>query len=66
MPGLNNISPALAGLVPVLVAIVSGALIPFQAGANATLGRSLGHPLWATRTGTRPASAGEMLLRPGT
>ena len=48
MPGLNHFSSALAGLVPVLVAIVSGAVIPFQAGANAALGRSLGHPLWAT------------------
>ncbi|WP_458762701.1 DMT family transporter [Cupriavidus basilensis] len=48
MHGFNHFSPALAGLVPILVAIVSGAVIPFQAGANAALGRSLGHPLWAT------------------
>ena len=48
MPGISNFSPALAGLIPVLVAVASGALIPFQAGANAMLGRSLGHPLWAT------------------
>jgi len=27
---------------------LAGALVPFQAGANATLGRALGHPLWAT------------------
>lgn len=31
-----------------LVAMVAGALVPFQAGSNAALGRALGHPLWAT------------------
>ncbi|GGC97577.1 DMT family transporter [Vreelandella lutescens] len=30
------------------VALVAGALVPFQAGSNAELGRALGHPLWAT------------------
>jgi transporter family-2 protein len=29
-------------------ALLAGAVVPFQAGANATLGRMLGHPLWAT------------------
>ncbi|WAX92845.1 DMT family transporter [Aminobacter sp. NyZ550] len=29
-------------------ALAAGAAIPFQAGANAMLGRLLGHPLWAT------------------
>lgn len=29
-------------------ALFAGAVIPIQAGANATLGRNLGHPLWAT------------------
>ena len=29
-------------------ALLAGAVIPIQAGANATLGRNLGHPLWAT------------------
>lgn len=29
-------------------AAVAGALVPFQGGANAALGRALGHPLWAT------------------
>lgn len=29
-------------------ALVAGALVPFQAGSNAALGRALGHPLWAT------------------
>ncbi len=48
MPGFSSVSPAYAGLVPVLVAIAAGSVIPFQAGANALLGRSLGHPLWAT------------------
>lgn len=31
-----------------LAALVAGALVPFQAGSNAALGRALGHPLWAT------------------
>jgi len=31
-----------------LAALIAGALVPFQAGSNATLGRALGHPLWAT------------------
>ncbi|MFK7160046.1 DMT family transporter [Marinospirillum sp. MEB164] len=30
------------------VAVIAGALVPFQAGSNAELGRVLGHPLWAT------------------
>lgn len=29
-------------------AALAGAVVPFQGGANATLGRALGHPLWAT------------------
>ena len=32
----------------ILAAIVTGAVVPFQAGSNAVLGRTLGHPLWAT------------------
>ena len=32
----------------VLCAIATGAMIPFQAGANAVLGRTLGHPFWGT------------------
>lgn len=32
----------------ILAAIVTGAVVPFQAGANAVLGRTLGHPLWGT------------------
>lgn len=31
-----------------VVALLAGAVVPFQAGANASLGRALGHPLWAT------------------
>ncbi|MBA8903166.1 DMT family transporter [Phyllobacterium sp. P30BS-XVII] len=31
-----------------VAALISGSLVPFQAGANAALGRALGHPLWAT------------------
>jgi len=30
------------------LALIAGALVPFQAGTNAMLGRTLGHPLWAT------------------
>ncbi|AIZ32107.1 DMT family transporter [Pseudomonas sp. K1(2024)] len=29
-------------------AIAAGAVVPFQAAANAALGRAVGHPLWAT------------------
>ena len=38
----------LAVAIPLLVALLAGAAVPFQAGANAALGRLLGHPLWAT------------------
>ena len=31
-----------------LIATFAGAAVPFQGGANAALGRALGHPLWAT------------------
>jgi len=30
------------------IALTAGALVSYQAGANAMLGRALGHPLWAT------------------
>ena len=32
----------------IIAAIITGAVVPFQAGANAALGRTLGHPLWGT------------------
>ncbi|GGB60205.1 hypothetical protein GCM10011505_46170 [Tistrella bauzanensis] len=35
-------------LLLILAAIAVGAVVPFQAGANAALGRALGHPLWGT------------------
>lgn len=35
-------------LVITLAALLTGAVVPFQAGANAALGRALGHPLWGT------------------
>ena len=41
-----NSSLTVVGLAA--VAVVAGALVPFQAGSNAELGRALGHPLWAT------------------
>ncbi|MFC6301302.1 EamA-like transporter family protein [Pseudomonas sp. CCM 7893] len=31
-----------------LLAVVAGAVVPFQSAINANLGRGLGHPLWAT------------------
>lgn len=39
---------SLSGAVLAAAALIAGALVPFQAGSNAVLGRSLGHPLWAT------------------
>ncbi|HGM5581927.1 TPA: DMT family transporter [Pseudomonas putida] len=38
---------ALSAILPLLVALLAGAAVPFQAGSNAALGRLLGHPLWA-------------------
>ncbi|VVD67331.1 DMT family transporter [Pandoraea fibrosis] len=35
-------------LLPLAIAMLAGAVVPFQAGSNAALGRALGHPLWAT------------------
>jgi transporter family-2 protein len=35
-------------LLTVLISLIAGAVVPLQAGANAALGRGLGHPLWAT------------------
>ncbi|VVM74702.1 hypothetical protein PS631_02001 [Pseudomonas fluorescens] len=37
----------LSVLLPMLIALLAGAAVPFQAGSNAVLGRLLGHPLWA-------------------
>jgi transporter family-2 protein len=31
-----------------VLAVAAGAVVPLQAGANALLGKGLGHPLWAT------------------
>ena len=31
-----------------LLAVIAGAVVPFQSSINANLGRGLGHPLWAT------------------
>ena len=35
-------------LLLLLGAIITGAVVPFQAGANAAMGRALGHPLWGS------------------
>ena len=32
----------------ILLAVIAGAVVPFQSAINANLGRGLGHPLWAT------------------
>ncbi len=40
--------PNIGPLSLLAVAVLAGAAVPFQAGANAMLGRLLGHPLWAT------------------
>lgn len=37
-----------AGSILLIVAVLAGAVVPVQTGANALLGRLLGHPLWAT------------------
>jgi len=39
---------SLAIVLFAIAALVAGAVVPFQAGSNAALGRALGHPLWAT------------------
>ncbi|RWU25480.1 hypothetical protein DM813_07100 [Pseudomonas alkylphenolica] len=43
-----SFSFAPAALLPLTIALLAGAAVPFQAGSNAALGRLLGHPLWAT------------------
>ncbi|MNJ55344.1 hypothetical protein D3C77_508290 [compost metagenome] len=43
-----SLSFAPAALLPLVIALLAGAAVPFQAGSNAALGRLLGHPLWAT------------------
>ncbi|AJP57683.2 hypothetical protein UC34_13180 [Pandoraea vervacti] len=45
-----SLSPQMSAsvLLPLFIAMVAGAAVPFQAGSNAALGRTLGHPLWAT------------------
>ncbi len=37
----------LSGVLLAAIALLIGALIPFQMGANINLGRGLGHPFWA-------------------
>ncbi len=41
-------SLSISSLLPMAIALVAGAAVPFQAASNAALGRALGHPLWAT------------------
>lgn len=35
-------------LLPLAISVLAGALVTVQAGFNAQIGRTLGHPLWAT------------------
>lgn len=41
---------ALFALIPTGMALAAGALLPFQAAANAASARALGHPLWGALT----------------
>ncbi|CAM3670508.1 DMT family transporter [Pseudomonas wadenswilerensis] len=43
-----NLPAITATLLPLAIALLAGAAVPFQAGSNAALGRLLGHPLWAS------------------
>ena len=51
-----------------IIAALSGAMIPLQAGMNARLGQALGHPIWATlvslAVSVACASAVAVSLRP--
>lgn len=49
-------------LVPISAAVVAGALVPIQAGANAALGRNLGHPLWATMVSLAVSAVAAMVV----
>ncbi|MFT0518577.1 DMT family transporter [Pseudomonas faucium] len=40
----------LLSFLPLLMALFAGAVLPFQAAANATVGRALGHWLWGAFT----------------
>lgn len=37
-------------MAPVGMALLAGAILPFQAASNAMVGRALGHPLWGALT----------------
>ncbi len=37
-----------SSLFSMLIALLAGSAVPFQAASNAVLGKILGHPLWAT------------------
>ncbi|QPS08828.1 DMT family transporter [Delftia acidovorans] len=46
MTGRNTI----LAMAPVGMALLAGAILPFQAASNAMVGRLLGHPLWGALT----------------
>jgi bacterial/archaeal transporter family-2 protein len=37
-------------VLPMAMAFIAGAVLPFQSTSNAAIGRALGHPLWAALT----------------
>jgi transporter family-2 protein len=37
-------------VLPMAMALIAGAVLPFQSTSNAAIGRALGHPLWAALT----------------
>lgn len=41
---------ALSVFLPIATALLAGAVLPFQAGSNAAVGRALGHPVWGALT----------------
>ncbi|WMD22059.1 DMT family transporter [Achromobacter seleniivolatilans] len=51
-----------ATLFAIPAAIIAGALVPIQAGANAALGRNLGHPLWATMASLAISAVAAMIV----
>ena len=49
-------------LFAIPAAVLAGALVPVQAGANAALGRHLGHPLWATMASLAISAVAAMVV----
>lgn len=45
-----KLSLLFSSAIPMILALIAGMAVPFQAASNVALGRALGHPLWATLT----------------